>query len=161
MKTILFILFSALSIVSIAQCSKYGIVKSYAYWQPQYPGNIPTDEAQHHKGPDTLFIVYLEISKTVKPNWKNAVVGGKKYTVLQSKVASPVHVGVLKNQSDSTILTAKRNNQIWQLTLENPTPVVQKNEPINSEINLKGIWHNKRVSYRVKPIKELMPVQTM
>ena len=161
MKTLLFFLFCALSIASIAQCSKYGITKSYAYWQLQYPGNISTEEDQHHKERDTLFIVYIEVSKAVKPNWKNAVVGINKYTILQSKVASPVNVGVLKNQSDSTVLNAKKKNQIWQLTLENPTPVVQKSEPINSEIKLKGMWHNKRVNYRIKPINELMPVLTM
>lgn len=163
MKFIFLSLFSAFCMFSNAQC-KYGIEKSFAFWRPQYPGNIPTEGvAKRRGGPDSIFMVYLIVNKNSNPGWTNAVVNNQYYSVLQTKVASPATVGVLVNQNDTIIIKAAKNKSIWQLTLEksdNPPPNSFKAEKTAS-ILLKGRFRKKNVTYVVKPIKALQPVLFM
>ena len=158
MKFFLAILCSSFSLVCHAQC-KYGIVKSYGYWRPEYAGNIPKDEPHH--GPDTLYIVYLEVKKSVKPVWKTAFMGKRQFNVIQAKATPPVQPGVLVSHADTIELHTKKGNRMWQLTLEKSDAVPVKNNNGDNELFLKGKWQGKPAIYGIKKIKALRPVLTM
>ena len=143
------------------QCNP-GVLNAYAYWRIDYKGNIPSNVPDN--GPDTLFLVYLKINKTIQPGWIHAMKGNQKYKVIATKVSSPVEVGVLKGDKNPTFLSASENEQLWQLTLEksNATQLIDKFlTPAENEILLIGKSQEKPIYQTIKTIRELEPVLVM
>ncbi len=159
MKITLISILMCCAIIFAGQCNN-GIIQISAYWQVNYPGNIPVGVPGVHVGPDTSYTVYLKMTKNVEPEWITAKIGNKQFSVLKMKLKSPVQVGTLVGQKEPIIFSSSDIEQWWQLTLEkmDNNPVMYKSD---NEIILNGSWQNKTISYTIKPIQQLEPVLAM
>ena len=141
------------------QCNN-GIIQVAAYWQVNYPGNIPVGVPGVRVGPDTSYTVYLKMIKNIEPEWISAVVGDAKYSVTKMKAENPPQVGTLKGQKAPIVLTNSSVEQWWRLTLQKLDTKAEKRQPKN-EILLMSTWQDKIVSYTITKVEELEPVLSM
>jgi hypothetical protein len=139
-KTIIFISFLLISIISCAQ-SKYGIRKVDAFFSEHLPGNIPVDSDGNslYPGPDTINTIYLE-TKGVSIKWIAAWKNGKSFSVVTTAIEeTPFEAGVNKLSDKKIILKPAAGNKLWLLQLvkdETPSKSPVKAKP--GEIILKG-----------------------
>jgi hypothetical protein len=152
-----------LTVTLVASCAsnKAGVINTFGYMQPSYPG-IVTEE-DRHKGPDTLYIAYIETKKEINPIWTTGYANDKTYNLLVSKVTPPVTIGVLKETGDSAIVTAGFSNVLYQVTFEEKRN--NTNASKNSGHRNMLLIQNNNVSpesfIEIKTIKELLPALHM
>ena len=144
--------------VSFGSCAqtKSGIVKAHAYMQLNMPGTIPVGD--EHKGPDTLYRVYIESRVDKKFIWSAAYIGSKTYNIVSYKATPPVNVGNLSSTGEAGIVTTKKGNTLWQLNLELTSSKSHYSKNISglkNEVILKFGTKKKINFYKIKPIQEL------
>lgn len=159
MKLSLIHLMFACVLAIAGQCNN-GIIQAAAYWQINYPGNIPVGVPGVRVGPDTTYTVYLKMPKNIEPEWISAVVGENKYSVSKLKANADLQVGTLKGKKEPIVLSASALEQWWQLTLQKLETRAEKAQP-NNVILLMSTWQDKIVTYPINKIEELEPVLSM
>ena len=146
----------SLSLGSCAQ-TKLGIVKAHAYMQLNMPGTIPVGD--EHKGPDTVYRVYVETRAGINFNCIGAQIGQNSYKILSSKVSPPINIGISEN-GEAAIVNAKKGNNLWQLNLEKNDPIqFVKNYGGGSKIivTLKVKYKKKNYTYPISHVSVLQP----
>ncbi len=151
-----FVLLLGISFGSCAQ-TKTGIIKAHAYMQLNIPGTIPVGD--EHKGPDTLYRVYIESRADKNFIWSAAYIGNNAFNIISYKAVPPVTVGNLTSTGEAAVITTKKGNILWQLNLEKTSSKTQysKNNTTVKEVILKMKSRKKSYFYKIKPILELQP----
>jgi hypothetical protein len=146
--------------VSLGSCAqnKLGIVKAHAYRQLNMPGTIPVGD--EHKGPDTVYRVYVETRAGINFNCIGAQIGQISYKILSSKVSPPINIGISEETGEAALVTAKKGNNLWQLNLEKSEPIkLTKNYVGGSKniVTLKLRYKKKNYTYPISHISVLQP----
>ncbi len=152
-----FVLLLGISFGSCAQ-TKTGIIKAHAYMQLNIPGTIPVGD--EHKGPDTLYRVYIESRADKNFIWSAAYIGNNAFNIISYKAVPPVTVGNLTSTGEAAVITTKKGNILWQLNLEknlSKSQYSKNNARLKSEVILKLRNKKKTHFYKIKAILELQP----
>jgi len=155
--------FLLLVLISGGGCTTayHGVLKSYAYWQAIYPGNLPGHLPGMSKtnSIDTSLMVYIETTREATPVWDTARRNGAAYLVSTELVpGDSVSVGAAKATAQPVFIKTKMGNRLWLVKLKDK---ISGNTPLggqkNTEIILAGTYHQKRITATITYAIELQP----
>ena len=155
MKKLLLLL---LMITTVASCSqtKVGILRSYAFSRLEFPGMVTVNERS--RGADTSYVVYLEANKSDSIICNKAIINGSCYNVITSKIENAVLVGILSSNNDTASISAKPENNLWQLNLEKTSSCLERESSITTNVILLHLMNGKKIiQLSIKPIIQLQP----
>lgn len=151
--------------IALSSCAhaKFGIVKSYSFFETRYPGTIAVDDTgKSLTGPYTVYSAFLEVKSGFKPNFSTAYINGKKYQVLTALAKSPLIVGTQHNSENKIVLRTNKETELWQITFEEPINAIQQGGKEQSKANaiiIQGIYKNQKVSYTLQnPVQLQAPL---
>lgn len=152
--------FFFLSVSQIVNAQSGSVVKkAYAFYTVQLPGNIAVNAngVEEPVKTDTAFFIYLETASTLI-KWDTAWMNERCFLMTTQNITKQktVSAGTVKNTGKKVIITAAKNNVIWQLYLQ---PLdLQKRAPkktVRNKILLKGKYRGKDIYQKVDQPEQL------